>query len=634
MTRLRTLKTNFTGGEVSPRLLGRGDLRAYENGAAKLRNVFIHPTGGVMRRAGLRFTDMAAGPGRLVAFEFNTQQVYLLVFTDLRLDVYRDGSAVANIATPWGVSQLSQMSWTQSADTLLVVHPDVGPRKITRTSDTSWTVSNWSFAQENGALYQPYHKFADPDVTLQASGTTGAITLTASAGVFVAGHVGTRFRLVKKQVVIDAVTSATQAQATVQETLTAIVATKDWDEAAFSAVRGWPVSVAFHQDRMVIGGSRDLPNRLWLSKSADLFNFDLGAGLDDEGIEFAILSDQVNAVRAVFSGRHLQVFTSGAEWMVTGTPLTPSTVQIRRQTRIGSPVDRNVPPRDVDGATIFLARNGREVREFMFTDVEQAYQSSDLGLLARHLIVTPVDQDFDQTRRLLHVVMGDGSLGTLTIYRAEQVTAWTLQQTAGQFLSVAVVGEDTYFLVQRTQGYLIEVLDETLGTDAALVGQSVNPATTWSGLGHLEGETVKVVADGTIRADHGVSQGQIVLNEPATSVQVGLPYTHGIEPLPLVLRTARGAGQGAAFRLIEATFRVENTSALRVDTGAGFSEVPFKHLGPLGTLDSPPPLFTGDKRIRAVGWIRDAIAPIWRISQDTPLPCSLLSVTTQIKVND
>ncbi|HEX9703095.1 MAG TPA: hypothetical protein VGA19_09595, partial [Rhodospirillales bacterium] len=430
MTRLTTHKTSFTSGEIAPALLGRGDLRAYENGAARLRNVFIHATGGVSRRPGFRYLDTARGAGRLVAFEFNTEQVYLLAFTDLFVDVYRDGVAVAAIATPWTEDQVHQVVWVQSADTLLVVHPEVPPKKLTRTSDTDWTIADWTFVEDQGRIFQPHHKFAGADVTLTPSATTGSITLTASADVFVAGHAGTRFRIENKEVEIAAVTSATLATATVKETLGSTGAVKDWEEQAFSAVRGWPASVSFHQDRMVIGGSRDLPNRLWLSKSADLFNFDLGEGLDDEAIEFAILSDQVNAVRAVFSGRHLQVFTSGAEWMVTGDPLTPANVQLRRQTRVGSPTARAVPPRDVDGATLFVPRNEPGLREFLFTDVEQAYQATDLATLARHLIEAPVDQDFDTSRRLFFLVMESGTLATVTIFRAEQVTAWSLQETA------------------------------------------------------------------------------------------------------------------------------------------------------------------------------------------------------------
>ena len=57
MSRVRQIKTTFTSGEVSRRLLGRGDLKAYENGALALRNLFIHPTGGITRRSGLAYID-------------------------------------------------------------------------------------------------------------------------------------------------------------------------------------------------------------------------------------------------------------------------------------------------------------------------------------------------------------------------------------------------------------------------------------------------------------------------------------------------------------------------------------------------------------------------------------------------
>ncbi len=633
MVRIRSHKTSFAAGEVSPRLLGRGDLRAYSNGAGRLRNVFIHPTGGLNRRPGLRHVDTARGDGRLVAFEFNTEQIYLLVFTDQHVDVYRDGVAVADFAAPWTAAQVAQLGWTQSADTLLVVHPEVPPKTVTRTSDSDWTIADWVFLEEGGRIQQPAHKFADVDVTLTPSATTGTITITASADVFVAGHENTRFRLVGKEVELTSVTSATQAQATVKETLTGTAATKDWQEQAFSAVRGWPTAACFHQDRLVIGGSRDLPNRLWLSKSADLFNFDQGEGLDDEAIEFAILSDQVNAVRAVFSGRHLQVFTSGAEWMVAGDPLTPTNVQLHRQTRIGSSVDRTVPPRDVDGATLFVPRNGPELREFLFADVEQAYQSRDVAMLAQHLIDSPLDQDYDTSGRLLHLVMTNGTLATVTMFRAEQVTAWSLQETDGQFRSVAVVGDETYVLVQRAGVALIEVFDPALYVDSGLVGTSATPKSTWSGLDHLEGRTVKVRADSAVRADAVVQSGVVVLDEPASEVQIGLAFAHTVEPLPPAVQAAGGSNQGGRLRPVSATFRLHETPALRLDMGRGFVDVPFKRFG-AGVLDAPPPSFTGDKTVRALGWRHDGTEPLWRIQQDTPLPFSLLSVVTEVSLND
>lgn len=630
MTRVRQIKTNFTAGEISRTLLGRGDLRAYDNGALALRNLFIHPTGGVSRRAGLAFVDHARGPGRLVAFEYNTEQVYLLVFSAGMIDVYGNDARVASVAAPWTAAQLAGIAWTQNADTLLVCHPDVAPRALTRR-DGAWSLADWSYKAESGVVRQPFYRFADAAVTLTPGGTAGAMTVTASAPVFEPSQQNTRIRIGGRQLLITGVASATTVQATALETLAGTQPTAAWDEQSFSPRRGWPVSVAFHQDRLVIGGSRDLPNRLWMSRSADPWNFDLGTGEDDEAIEFGILSDQVNAIRAVFAGRHLQLFTSGAEYMVTGTPLTPQNIQVSRQTRIGSPVDRTLAPRDVDGATLFVSRNGREIREFVYTDTEQAYQANDLALLARHMVQAPVDQDFDKARRLLFVVMGDGTIGAVTVYRAEQVTAWTRLVTDGAFRSVAVVGDDVYALLNRAGVWTVERLDDAVHLDAALVGTAATPAAVWGGLDHLEGRAVTVIADGTPAGTATVAAGRITLDTPAHSIQAGLPFSHVIEPLPV--NPAAEGGAGRVVRLVEVGFRLEDTAALRVDVGAGLTDLPLHRFGPQPAGGVPVPV-SGDRRLRALGWRRDIDTPLWRIEQDAPVPFTLLSVTMELKVND
>lgn len=627
MSNKSVTKTNFTSGEIAPDLLGRGDLRAYENGAMRLRNVLVSPTGGVTRRPGLAYIDKLAGKCRLLAFEFNTEQVYLLAFANLRMEVYKDEVWTAGIATPWTEAQLDQLSWTQSADTLLVTHPEVEARKITRTSHATWSIEAWKFVTESALSRQPFHKFADSDVTVTPSAVSGSITLAASANVFDALHVGQIFRIGGKQAEITAVSSATSATATTKEDLGSTEATKDWEEPAFSALRGWPTSCCFHQDRLVIGGSRDLPNRLWLSKSSDLWNFDLGEGLDDESIEFALLSDQVNAIRAVFSGRHLQVLTSGAEWMVTGSPLTPSKIQVNRQTRIGSIVERQVPPRDVDGATVFAGRSGKDLREFLYTDIEQAYTSNDLAMVAGHLCNSPVDMDYEPPSRLLYVAMADGSMAAITNYRAEQVTAWSLLETDGAFRSVAVAGDVVFVVVERDGAYLLERFEKGLATDSALSGEAEEASVDWSGLEHLEGREVEVVADGWPLGGMTVEEGAIQLDHPANALEAGLAFTHEVRPLP-------PATSSKPMRLISATFRLFETKALMVDTGKGAKPIPFKRLGDLATLDAEPQSFTGEVKLRAVGWRRNSTEPLWAVRQSDPLPMTVLSVTTETKASE
>ena len=471
MPTIKRTKTSFTAGELAPELLGRADLRAYENGARRLRNVVIQPTGGVTRRPGLRHVAMLPGTARLLPFEFNTEQTYLMVLTAGKLAVYAADLKIAELIAPWTETMLPQIGFTQNADTLLLTHPDMRPQKVQR-SNTGWSITPWTFTQD------AHFRFAAPEVTLTPSALNGTITISANAPVFAVEHIGVRLRIGGKRVLVAAVNSPSTIVASVEQTLLSTAATKDWEEAAFSTARGWPITCCFHQDRLVIGGSRDLPNRLWFSRTGDLFNFDPGTGLDDEAIAFSLLSDQVNAIRGVFSGQHLQLFTSGAEWMVTGDPLTPANIQINRQTRVGSPVDRLVPPVDVDGSTIFISRSGQGVYEFAYTQVQQAYQANDLAILGRHLINSPRAMAYDQGARLLHLVMEDGALATLTLYRAEQVTAWTRQETSGSFRAIAEVEGILWCVVERAGGISLERFDSGLMQDAALTGISITPKST------------------------------------------------------------------------------------------------------------------------------------------------------------
>ncbi|MCA8933863.1 MAG: hypothetical protein KDA49_15415 [Rhodospirillaceae bacterium] len=634
MTRVRLHQTSFTAGQVAPALLGRSDLRLYQNGAATLTNVLILPTGGVRRRPGLRHVAGLPGRARLIAFEFNTEQVYLLAISDGLVTVMADGETVATLAAPWSETQLAGLTWTQSADTLLVCHPEVEARSLTRHGAADWRLEAWSFAVVEGVDKRPFHRFADAAITLTPSATSGAITLTASAAAFDPLHVDLPFQVAGKQVTITAVASATVASATTVETLDGTGATIDWQEPAWSPLRGWPVSAVFHKDRLVVGGARDLPNRIWISRSADLFNFDTGSGLDDEAIEFPILADQVNAVRAVFSGHDLQVFTAGAEWVVTGEPLSPDSVELIRQTRVGSPTERSVPPRDVDGATLFASGDGGGVHEFLYVDVDSAYTALDLALVAGELVRDPIDQDYDRVGRLLYVVMADGTIGALTAYRAEQVTAWTRLETDGAVGAIAMVGGIAHVAVLRAGVWSVEAFDAAVALDAALTGSDAEGTANWLGLDHLEGREVRVLADGSDLGLLTVAGGAITLPVPAFQVHVGLPFRHVIEPLPAAPFAGASGSLGVALRPVRTIFRLLETAALRVDTGRGPTAIPLGTLNQASGFGTAPAPITGDRTLRHLGWTRSSDRALWRIDQDDPVGFCLLSATTEVKVND
>ncbi|MBQ4472400.1 MAG: hypothetical protein II942_04080 [Alphaproteobacteria bacterium] len=639
MTNLFTSKTNFSAGELSQDLLGRVDLTAYENGAFALKNVFLEATGGIHRRSGLKYISDVEDFGRLIAFEPNKTQHFLLLIQDEATKIFQDDVLITTLTTPWTDDQIRQLCWCQISDGFMIVHPDVAPQKLVYTNNT-WQIVSFAFLVEDGCIYQPYVRFAGDDVTLSSSGCSGTVTLTTSAATFENRHVGQQFKIGDGYAQIQSVTDSTHATAVVKKKLldadgvganTRLDPTRSWGEPAFCSAHGWPRTVCTYQSRLVFGGSRDLPNTLWFSQTGDITNFEQGSGYDSEAIEFKILSDQSDYIAALFAGRHLQVFTASAEWMVSGDPLTPADIQLKRQTQVGSRTDLYVPPLGIDGATIFAGANGREIREFLFSDLEGIYQARDISLLSKHLIQHPLDMAYDKYERQAYLVMSNGSLVVLTSFRSEDIQSWTEQITDGQFLSVALLGEKAYFVIQRDEAYSLECFDPNLHTDSGHLISSDTPVSMIENLDHLEGKTVALTTDGIVLDPQVVENGCVFLLHDARKIEVGLPFTHQVIPLPPAAAANNGNAPVTSCRLVRAVFRLIDTQSLEIDTGTGVHQEMVPDLAAY-KLDSPATQKTKDLVLRSLGWMRSPTSPLWEIRGSSPQPFRLVSVVSDIKL--
>ena len=266
---------------------------------------------------------------------------------------------------------------------------------------------------------------------------------------------------------ITAVNSATVVKATTDVPFfsTSAIASGGWTlelgyEEAWSTTRGWPRTATFHEGRLIIGGSQSLPTTVWGSRVGQFFDFDLGQNLDDEGLEATIDTDQVNAVTAVFSGRDLQVFTTGTEFIcpqVDGSPLTPTAFIFKPSTERGSKAGTR--PVSTEGGTLYMQRGGKAIREFLFSDVEGAYVSNDISMLSSHLLQTPTRMtmrrgtNVDEGDLLLVTNSGDGSIAAFSVLRSQNVIAPSLLTTEGTFLECQVEDADTpviYTVIKRT----------------------------------------------------------------------------------------------------------------------------------------------------------------------------------------
>ena len=404
MSRAFVTKTSFTAGELDPLLRGRLDLKAQEDGAARLRNVVVHPSGGVSRRPGLRLIASLPGALRLVAFE-GTDGGELRGVRPVpprhparwRGDPCDHRHAVGAGRDPGPqhralgrpAAALPPVRAAQGAD----------PQRRVRLAAARLGLRG-SRCDDDGQARSlfPFARFVRPEIAIHVNDATGAeiaagsfVSLLTSEPVFTPDHIDAVIAVKGKHIRIvnpDPV-NPQRAYGVALQKLKDGKPTRDWQEQAFSEAHGWPACVAVHQERLVIGGSRDVPDRLWFSKTGHPFNFDPGTGLDDEAISFRLAGDEQHVIRGLLPGRLLQVFTTSGEWVVRGAPITAETVSVELQTRIGSWPGRRLDPVEVDGAALFVGASGRELREFLYAESEQAYQAADIALLSRHLMVEP-----------------------------------------------------------------------------------------------------------------------------------------------------------------------------------------------------------------------------------------------------
>ena len=286
-------------------------------------------------------------------------------------------------------------------------------------------------------------------------------------------------------------------------------------EDVWSSTRGWPRSATFHEGRLYFGGSKSRPNTVWGSRVIDYFNFDSHTGLDDEAVETTINTNQLNAIVNIVSGADLRILTTASEFIVVQSednPITPNNFLVRPQTRLGS--KPGVPTVDLNGATIFVQRQGQSINAFQFGNNTSSYQVQNISLLSSHLLKNPSDiavrrsASTDESDRLFVVNSDDGSMAVYSILTGQNVIAPSKFTTNGEFIAVAVEGSNVFVIVKRTVNtdpfsggnpvhdrirYYLEVFNQNFTLDSVVSG-NVPPSNNIQ-VDHLPGVNIEEIVD-------------------------------------------------------------------------------------------------------------------------------------------
>lgn len=664
----KKIQNSFTAGELDPKLRARSDVASYYSGASKLRNVLIIPQGAATRRPGFEFVSSIPGKGpvQMIPFVFSTDDTYLIVLTRFTAWIYKNGVLQADIVIAITDEQVSEVTWAQSYDTLILFHHDFHPKYLLRESDTVWSTGDWllsnipsyNFAGEtikNIAIVNPNNtKIPDfndwtPGDTwpgCKANDATGTWTTDDVGKTIRGGAGGLAF--------ITSWVSVTQVICTILHEFSIdknnegiLLQAGEWslEESSISVEKGYPACGTFFQGRLWLANTPAQPNSVWASKTNNETDFaSWDPSLADSGIYVTSGGGVVSSFHRMFGGKHLFILANTGEFYVpisNTEPVTPLNVSLVRSSSLGS--QEGLDCFEIEGTQVFMRSGGKSLIQAKYNFVDGGYQNKDMALLSSHLLNEPVSMSYrkqssaDDSDYIL-VVNSDGTLSVLCTLGAQDINAWSVCQTDGLIKAVGVDGITMYFIVEReidgdTVRYL-ERFRKDLLLDSGFVIELAIDQTVITGLEHLEGMEVSIVLDNTVHEKRTVEAGEITLDRTGAIADVGLLFPivdkdSGsqvyIESMPIEYEGEWGSSVGIKKRISEVQVMLYETSHAQVRK----NDVVIRRYNFDGFGEPIPKRSENLTVTGLLGWSDEQTVSVGQI---LPLPMTLLGMAYKVRV--
>lgn len=576
MSRFSPIKEAFNGGELSELLRGRISTDLYNAACDTVENALPDTRGGIKKRGGTQYVNGVktdADRTRLIPFVVSNVDSYVLELGNLYMRFYSDSGQVESspsvpleIATPWSAAEVWDIQFAQSNDVMYMTHPNFQPRKLTRTGAAAFTIGTVTW----GATLPVAHWLGNSD-----------------------GHAD-----------------------------------------------GFPRSVAFFHQRLVFGGTILKPNTIWLSKTADFENFgSTSPVVDDDAIEYTLASYTNDTVQWLYPTKSLIIGTSANLWAMTPTNnFVGAATNPPNADPVNGTGSKFLMPIKLHSEILFVDDSGRQLRNIDRNRNSNAevWDTRDLSWQAEHIsfsgiVATAYTKKPDS---VVWAIRDDGLLISMTYdpsLEQDSVLGWANHPMINDALDTEVESiasipngeqDQLWMIVKRTiNGAVhrhVEFMDHNKFMDSGIgYDNPASPISVLSGLGHLEGETVQIVADGAVHPSAVVSGGQVPLNDSYGVVEAGLGYNMKVVTLPLEGGFPAGSAQGKSKRFNQAILRLHQSANPKVNGVRPPSR------SPSSPMDAPEPLVTGESETYHEGY--DHFAQL-TIEQDLPLACHVLAI--------
>ena len=369
---------------------------------------------------------------------------------------------------------------------------------------------------------------------------------------------------------------------------------------------------------------------------------------DASSFSLTLDSGTRNAIQWIAAKKHILIGTTGGEWRMGGSsnkPFTLTDFQLKQQTNRGS---KDMQPILISDAIAFVNEVGRKLHKLAFNGVSEDYDTPDLLVLSEHITESGITSMAFQRNpdEILWMTRQDGTLLSMTYDPIQNVIA-PARHPMGTALagSVAVIpgdGEDeVWVFMQRTVDSdtvrSIERMkprnwgddvEDMFFVDSGLTYDG-EPTNNFTGLEHLEGETVAILGDGAVFPRQVVTGATLPsdLAHDVSVAQIGLPFTYKLKPMRLDQNTQAGTSKGSIKKFAEVAISFYKTLNAKFGDGTTTFTVPWRESS--DDYGDPPALFTGDKQVQADGGFN--VEDPFEITGSDPVPCSVRAIVPRVE---
>ena len=448
---------------------------------------------------------------------------------------------------------------------------------------------------------------------------------------------------------ITAFSSSTSVSAEVLNDLGNTTATSNWSEGAWSNLRGYPSSVAFHEGRLFWAGK----SKVWGSVSDAYESFDEDVEGDAGVIDSTIGYGPVDDINWLIPLTRLFLGTDISEKALATTAfdevITPSNFRIVEPSTQGS---ANIEPIKLDRKGLFVQSSGTKLFELSYNPQDSDFGSGELTKLAPEIgepsMLRLAAQRQPDTR--IHCVRGDGKVAVLCYDPIENLQGWVLIETDGVVEDAFIMpGDDetlVYYCVKRTiNGSAVRYLEKwalesecqggTLNKQAdSFIAYEGSSTTTITGLDHLEGEDVVVWGDGKSQGTYTVSSGSITLTTAVENAIIGLEYNATYKSSKLGYAAQQGSPLNKKKIIRDLGVVMSNAHYQGLQYGADFdnlNNLPLVENGVITADDTIWANYDKDTFPFAGVWDTDSRLCLKAVA---PKPCTLLAVSFGVQTNE